>query len=520
MTTVAPAAVAAAAHLALSLLLLLWTVAIAGRIARRRDAPRALVLLSGLGGLLVIPAVFVSVVTGSVITGRALFAVSWIWPATAALLTAQAVYATARGLLPRPFGALVVAYNAMVLAESIVRVLLLFGVPLTDGALVVTAAHAGALEIAASATATMHPLFLFPPVLAPAVPIAKRRFGFLLRGTVILVLVGWSTLLLLSFAPATHAVWSYRTFARERIQEHPDGDFAIGVKLFPDVTELGPPDIAVERDVALAREMEATALAVTFAPGALTDASLALVARAIDEPRRAGALLVVTLAVSDEATPARPRDAAWQAARVREVEMLVRLLRPEYFVPGRPAAWAAQRVPATEWQAWLATAAEASRRTRPRTRVLAPLAGFTPRDSVMHAWATAPSAPVDGVGFRMTASPRGGVGLEARQLAAVRWMRAAGSPREHWVLEATGWPMVFGERNHERGLWGTLAWASRQPEMRGVIVVAASDYGAPIGLRAVSGRVRPAARRMGAAIRALEEAEERAGAAAPAGVTP
>jgi hypothetical protein len=139
-----------------------------------------------------------------------------------------------------------------------------------------------------------------------------------------------------------------------------------------------------------------------------------------------------------------------------------------------------------------------------------PLSGFTTRDSLLHAWASRRDAPVEAIGFRITPSVRGGAGLDARLLAVERWISNASDRRvEHWLLEVSAWPVIFGERNQERALWGTLAWASRQPTVRGIVVHAAGDYGAPVGLRAVSGRVRPAGHRLASAVRGLSEAAER-----------
>jgi hypothetical protein len=138
------------------------------------------------------------------------------------------------------------------------------------------------------------------------------------------------------------------------------------------------------------------------------------------------------------------------------------------------------------------------------------LSGFTPRDSLLYASASRRDSPFDAVGFRIAPSVYGGAGLTARLLAAERWIGlTSGRPAEHWILETSGWPAIFGERNQERALWGTLAWASRQPSVRGVIVHAAGDYGAPVGLRAVSGRVRPAGHRLASAVTALSEAVDR-----------
>jgi hypothetical protein len=140
-----------------------------------------------------------------------------------------------------------------------------------------------------------------------------------------------------------------------------------------------------------------------------------------------------------------------------------------------------------------------------------PLSGFSTSDSTLYAWARSPASPIDAVGFRLEPSVHGGAGVEAHLLAAERWMRlTAGATMEHWLLEVGGWPAVFGDHNQERAIWGTLAWASRQPTVKGVLVHAAADYGEPVGLRAANGRIRPAAVRMGAAVRSFQEAADRA----------
>ncbi len=73
------------------------------------------------------------------------------------------------------------------------------------------------------------------------------------------------------------------------------------------------------------------------------------------------------------------------------------------------------------------------------------------------------------------------------------------------MLEAGGLPMVHGEENQARAIWGTLAWATNRRAVKGVIVLEASDYGTPVGLRAPGGRVRPAAETLARAIRVLSE---------------
>lgn len=507
---VSASTVATAAHLALTFLLIAGTILVSGRIARRRDASTTLLLLSGLGGLLIAPAAFVEAMTGSVMTGRALSALAWLWPATCILMLVQAVYATARGYVGRPLGAVITAYDLLVASMAIVRYDISLGGAPVEPLVALSAAGAGALDIAASAAATGSPFFFFPPVLAPAVPVRSRGFGVLLRSAATVVIIAWSTLLLLAMAPAWNAATSFRAFARERLQERPAGDLAIGVRLFPVVEGYGPDDQSVVRDVSLARELGLTALSVFIAPGEASDALADSISSAVEEPRQAGALLIVVLAAGEPRNERNPTDTTWQAARAREIELIVRQLRPDYLVPAAPTAIAGHRGAATDWIPYLRHAAGVSRRTRPATRVMLPLTGFSEADSALYAWARGNDSPIDAIGFRLEPSVHGGAGVEARLLAAERWMRlTSGAQMEHWLLEVAGWPAVFGDHNQARAVWGALAWASRQPTVRGVLIHAAADYGQPVGLRAVNGRMRPAAARMGAAVRAFQEAAER-----------
>lgn len=503
-------AAAAALHLVLSTLLVVWTIVVAGRITRRRDVPREILLLSGLGGLLVAPAVFVEAMTGSVVTGRALYAVAWLWPITCVVMLVQAIVATARRYVAPAAGVVFIVYDLLIAAIAMIRYALLLGGAPIESIVALSAAEAGAMQIGASALATGRPFFFYPPVLAPALPARSRGGSLIAQGAAIAILVAWSALLVLAIPPAWQAVHSFQQFSRDRLQERPAADLAIGARVFPTVQGLGPPDLAVTRDVGLARELDLGVLSVHIAPGAATVAALDSVAGAVEDPRRAGAMLIAVLAASDERAPATPRDATWRSARLREIEILVRRLRPEYVVPAAPDDLAPDHVPVEAWIDYLDAAARVAHRTRPRTRVMIPLSGFSRRDSLLYAWAARPTAPVDAIGFRITPSVRGGAGLEARLLAAGRWIRRSSGRRvEHWLLEVSAWPVVFGERNQERAMWGTLAWASRQPSIRGVVVHAAGDYGAPVGLRAVSGRMRPAGHRIASAVRGLSEAAER-----------
>jgi len=86
----------ATAHLVLCALVLIWDLWVAGRAARVQGVPPILAFLSALGGLLLLPALVVSLLSTSLLTGAALISIAWIWPATVALATAQSAYSLAK----------------------------------------------------------------------------------------------------------------------------------------------------------------------------------------------------------------------------------------------------------------------------------------------------------------------------------------------------------------------------------------------------------------------------------------
>ena len=86
----------APAHLALTLVIIVWNVVLAGRIAQLRQATRPFATITGLAGMLLIPAFIIAIATTTVITGRAISSVDWIWPAVIVLFAIQSVYALAR----------------------------------------------------------------------------------------------------------------------------------------------------------------------------------------------------------------------------------------------------------------------------------------------------------------------------------------------------------------------------------------------------------------------------------------
>ena len=73
-------------------------------------------------------------------------------------------------------------------------------------------------------------------------------------------------------------------------------------------------------------------------------------------------------------------------------------------------------------------------------------------------------------------------------------------------MAAGRYPAAHGEKSQERAIWGALAWATRRPAIKGLVVSDAGDYDAVTGLRAPGGRVRRAGWAVLRATRGLREA--------------
>lgn len=491
-----------ALHLALMALIVVWDILMAGRMARWRDAGRPLATLSALAGLLIAPAVFIAVVSGSLLTGRALHVVAWVWPATAIVIAVHAIYATITGRVSRAAGAPIAVYDALLAAVLFLRYAMSLGVSLPSWITGLAAAYASALELVAHPDAVMRASYLLVPIVAPAIPSRLPRVGIFARGSVALIAAAWAILMIVVYPRARRGVAAYSSHTTERLQERPAGDFSLGVKVFPTLSGDGPPPLALASDMALAADLEAQIVSVYAAPGRVSLLLMDSVSNVLEESRRAGRRLIVALDLSNTGVSPgmRTLDSAAQVARLADVERIVRGLRPDYLVPAARAS-----LPVAQWTRYLANAAQRSHRIRPRTIVMAHIPAYSVRDSAMYAWAADSTSGIDAIGFTFVPDAGGGVSLDAQIDAAERWMRASRSRKEHWVLEGGGLPTTHGERSQERAIWSSLARATQNPGIKGFIVLAASDYESPVGLRAPGGRVRTAARRVAQAVRLLGE---------------
>jgi hypothetical protein len=494
------------AHLALSAVFLLWNILLAGRITRQRALPPLLSGLTALGGLLIAPALLVLVASTSLITGRSVSTIGWIWPVTATLITAQAFYATAARLVTPLIGVPVLLYDLVAAASALGGYLVAEG-DLTSGPLLrLVAASASAVGAVAGGTSALSPLHVAIPLLSPAHP-SRWRIVAGWRVVVAALAAAWVVLVGVHVGPATRALEGYERFASTELRSRPDEPFAVGVEILP---RLGGAPLAasLRNDLELVGNGELDAVLVTIASDDPSGLALDSLRRALEPYRRDSLILIAALAPSsapsEEAMSSR-RDSVYLAA----VDRVARRLRPDYLISlddprGADArargAWSPAR---RQWQirAMAATVKRADRRIKVGISVI-PGA----RDSAVYAWAASADSPLDVVGFSLLADGGGGRELDARIRTAESWMQRSGVIKEHWLFRAGGAPSIHGDAAQELALAGLLGWAMARPGMRGAIVTHAGDYGSMRGLRAASGRLRSAT---GTLFRAAKEAETR-----------
>ena len=504
------------ALLALAALAVVWDVFYAGRISHLRRVPRSLAVLSALAGLLVAPALLAAVTTASIYGGRAVAVIAWLWPVSALLVLAQALHATASRRVLLSIGIAVTAYDAVAAATAITRWLL----HVTGGApgplLALDAAHATVLGALAGSDALTSPLAMLVPLLAPAYP-ARWRLSRAVRGTVALLAFTLVAATALELPRGVATIRSYQAWSGDRLSERPAGDFAIGVKLFPDL-DGPPPAPAMRSDIPLLDSLDVRAVSIVLRPGGARNVALDSLARALEPVRRDSLLVIVSLGWSaDDAERLRADPAEWLAARMRIVDRVARRLRPDYLDPAHEpygaglSALGAQTP--TFWRDYLTRAEATTRAVNRRIGIAYSAAGYDTADSALYAWAARGDSPVAAVGFAVVPSFRGGAGVDARLRAADRWMRAAGidtlpprARKPHWLFRVAAYPVAHGDASQERTVWRALTWATARPAVVGVVVAEPGDYVTTTGLRSASGRLRRVVPTMRRAARALREA--------------
>lgn len=490
-------------YLALSIAMVMWDVLLAGRIANLRRTPRIFQAATAFGGLLLIPALFVSFAASSILYGRAIQPLSWIWPFTAVLFVLQAIYALTRRMVTPAFGIPILAYNVIIAIVAVSRFSISQGGIPPEAGLALSAAQVSMLGIFFGPGALWSAAHPVVPLFSPSLP-SRWRASATARVILAMVAAVLTALTLVEIPNAIETIRSYKRYTREQLQEHPEGDFAIGIKIFPDL-RTPPPPLALRHDLGLADTLDVPAISIVINPEAARGVALDSIARSIDDVRTDSTRLIVALGYPENARQQfASSESDYTKNRLADVNRIARRLRPDILLPAHePYTVGAQALGTLEpryWIDYVTRAARIAHYVNRRIRVGVGASSYGARDSVLYTWAASRTSPVDVVGFTLLPGFDGATSLDTHLRVAQRWMRQFPvKPKDHWVFATGGYPVAHGERNQELAVWGVLAWATAQAPIKGLVVTDAGDYDALRGLRAPGGRLRPA---VGAIIRA------------------
>jgi len=483
-----------AIYLALSVAMIAWDILMAGRIAQLRRIPRGFQAVTGIAGLLILPALVVAYTSQSLLYGRAILLVSWLWPFTALLFVLQTVYALGRRLVTPLLGFPLLVYNIIIATVAVTKFMITRGHSPAEFGLALNAAQASMLGTFFGTPALWNPIYIQVPLFAPSLP-ARWSFTRMARVALAGAAIAMTALVVVELPGAYAGIRSYQLHDKDQLQEHPEGDFRIGLKIFPDLRS-GPPPLAIRNDLALADTLDVDAISVVVDPEAARGIALDSLARSIEQARADSTVLIVALGYpkKGEAEFKQSRE-AYTIARLKDVDMIARRLKPDYLIPAVDPLEAGTRILREEspryWIDYFARAARVAHYIYPRIKVAVPISSYGTRDSTLYAWAARPGTPIDAVFFSLFAGFDGATSLDTHMRFAQRWMRQFPKPKDHWVF-AGGYPLAHGEENQLLTIKEVLAWATAEVPIKGLVVYEGGDYNSVRGLRAAGGRLRPA----------------------------
>jgi hypothetical protein len=483
-----------AIYVALSVAMIAWDILMAGRIAKLRRIPPRFQAITGIAGLLILPALVVAYTSQSLLYGRAIMLVAWLWPFTALLFVVQTIYALGRRLVNPLLGISLLLYNIIIATVAVTKFVITRGGSPVEFGLLLNAAQAGMLGTFFGTPALWNPIYIQVPIFAPSLP-ARWGFTRLARVALAGAAIAMTALVLVELPSAYAATKSYASHEKDQLQEHPDGDFRIGLKIFPDLRS-GPPPLAISYDLALADTLDVDAISVVVDPEAARGVALDSLARSIDQARADSTLLIVSLGYpKNGGEDFRQSREAYTIARLKDVDRIARRLKPDYLIPAvDPLEEGTRILSEGSPQYWIDYFTRASRVAHyiyPRIKVSVAMSSYGTRDSTLYVWAARPGSPIDAVGFSLFAGFDGATDLDNHMKVARRWLRQFPKPKEHWVFAAGGYPLVHGEVSQQRAIWGVLAWATAESAIKGLVVYEGGDYNSVRGLRASGGRLRP-----------------------------
>jgi hypothetical protein len=489
--------------------MVMWDIVVAGRVSQLRRAPRTFAGITAFGGLLIVPALLIAYASSSILYGRAIQPVAWVWPVTAVLFAIQATYALSRRLVTPLFGVPIFVYDLIIAIVAVSRFAVSRGFDPPDWGFALSAAQASALGSFFGAPALWGPEYLQVPLMSPSLP-ARWRFSRVVRMGVAAAAASMAGLVLVNMPNGFDAIRSYAQFSKDQLQEHPEGDFTIGLKIFPDL-KGPPPPLALERDIALADSLDVQAVSMVINPEGATLASLDSIARTVDDRRADSTLIIIALGYPQDALQQFNKSPSeYTRKRVADIDRIARRLRPDILIPAVDPYSEGSRAIGTQtpeyWIDYITRSARIAHYVNRRIRVGISASSYGTRDSTLYAWAAQRGSPVDVVGFSMMPGFKGAENVATNMRIATRWMhRFPTRPKPHWVFSAGGYPLTHGEESQELALWGVLAWATSQAPIKGLVVTEAGDYDVLRGLRTAGGKYRSA---VGAVMRAEKGLKE------------
>ncbi len=496
------------AYLGLAALIVVWDIATAGRVVHSRRASRILGAATAFGALLLIPALLVAVSAASFVYGRAIQPVAWVWPVVTVLFVVQAAFALTRGLVTPVLGLPILMYDSIIALVAVARYMASRGAEPPDFALIVSAAQTSALGVVGGSEVLSRATWLLVPMFSPVSP-SRSRFKIALRTLLVAGVTVATALVLVELPAASEAISSYDRFGHDVLTERPEGDFEFGMKVFPNLRDA-PPTIALANDLRLVDSLNIGAISIVVEPEAARGKALDSLAHVLDNVRDDSTTVIVTLGYPRNArTLLRRSPERYVDERLADVNRLTRALRPNVFLPAFEPYGEGTRMLGTQppsfWIEYLTRAAAIAHHVNPNIKVGIAASSYGSRDSVLYAWASARTSPVDIPGFSLMPGFDGATSLDTHLRIAQRWLRAQGRPKSNWIYSAGGYPIAHGERSQAEALHGVLAWATAQPTIVGVVIDEAGDYDSQNGLRSPDGRLRSALQELTRAMRSEYE---------------
>lgn len=484
-----------AAYFGLGATILVWNIAVASRILQGRRVLSVSTVATGLAALLLIPALIVAVSDASLVYGRAIQPLAWLWPAVTILFVVQAFASLARGRVSAILGVPILAYDIVIAIVAICRHMNAIGYVPPYFSLVLSAAHSDAIGIVAGSAALSHATWLLVPMFAPALP-SRSRLRVAVRHALALGASVATAFILVELPGASEAISSYSRYEHSTLTARGPGDFQFGLKIFPDL-QSAPPPVAIKNDFQLIDSLGVEGISIVVDPEAARGKALDSLVHSLDIVRDDSTVLIVTLGYPRDARAMLNRSAAaYMEQRLADVNRLARALKPNILIPayepyGEGARALGVRTPEF-WIDFISRSAAIAHHVNPNIRIAVAAASFGARDSVVYRWAATRGSPVDLLGFSLMPGFDGATSLDTHMRIAQRWLRATTRPKPHWVFASGGYPVAHGEQSQLLALRGVLAWATSQPAIHGVVFTDAGDYDAQRGLRAPDGRFRPA----------------------------